>query len=105
MVERSIDSEVRVPLDPYRRPRRQAATSRLEDTSSMEIECVQDLLWNAEVTLDEKEWGKRWFRVRRDVIWILCVRPDGAITRKDLNCLTGNIWLVNMFSTRLLTDT
>lgn len=54
------------PLDHYRPPRWYAAASGVEDTDSIEIDFVKDLLWNTEVVLDEKEWSKRWFRL--DVI-------------------------------------
>lgn len=91
-----------VPLAHNRLPRWYAAASGLEDTSSMEIDFVKDLLWNAEVVLDEKEWGEGW---SLDVIWILCVHTNGAIAGKDLDCTTGNICLVYMLCMILLTDT
>lgn len=76
-----------VQLIRYRHPRWYAAASGLEDADSIKIDFIKDLLWDAEVVLDEKEWGKGRFL---DVIcqWILCVHPNRVIAGKDLNCLT-----------------
>lgn len=47
-----------VPLAHDRRLRWYAAASGFEDINSVEIDFVKDLLWDTEVVLDEKEWGK-----------------------------------------------